>query len=127
MSSFCKIITIFIRRHYCIFLYINKRAKPAFCPPRIALQFSLAPHYITGIFLYINKRAKPAFCPPRIALQFSLAPHYITAFSYTLTKGLHIIQSFYNAHFLLLTSPGLLCNLNFLYSHIFFFIYNKCL
>ncbi len=38
---------------------VNKRAKPAFCPPRIASQFSLAFHHVTSIFLYQNKPANP--------------------------------------------------------------------
>ena len=41
------------------FLYsmadVEKRAKPAFCPPRIASQFSLDSLYVTSIFLYTNK------------------------------------------------------------------------
>ncbi len=127
MSSFCKIITIFIRRHYCIFLYINKRAKPAFCPPRIALQFSLTPHYITAFFYTLTKGQNQRFALQELLCNSRWHHTTLLAFFYILTKGLHIIQSFYNAHFLLLTSPGLLCNLNFLYSHIFFFIYDKCL
>ncbi len=42
-----------------VIVYIKKRAKPAFCPPRIASQFLLASHYVTSIFLYIKKSWYP--------------------------------------------------------------------
>ena len=35
--------------------FSKKKAKPAFCLPRIASQFSLVSHYITSIFLYIKR------------------------------------------------------------------------